>query len=689
MNIKKRIFIFGLIFAASFFASAQKNLKDIAREDGKSTRSGNASFAEEEFRRGVQSYYRGAFNESILEFEKALSYLPGEPLVLDWLGKAYYKAGIEGAALQQWNYAKELGYGGILLQNRIEIVSDRRITDESILSSQKYTETGSFPHINENKKFLYSRPISVLANKDGSIWVAAYASNELVKFDVNGSLIKRSRGSIGGLDRPMDVIRLSNGDLAVSEFAGDRISILGADGSFKKTIGSKGRGEGQFVGPQYLAEDEYGNIYVSDFGNSRITVLDAEGKGLLSFGAKTQDFAGFKSPTGIAVCDERVFVADSISGAIYEFDRSGNYTGILVNEKTFVRPESIKIWGTYLLVTDRDKIYIVDTGDGSVYECAGTGKGSSLTSAVFDRNGNIVVTDFKNNEVCILSKMTELVGGFFVQFERVDTSKFPEVTVEVRVENRSRQPVVGLNEQNFVITENKQPVQNLEYLGSSDSNDIADVTIIIDRNVSMRKYREQLDSAVQEITASMAGKGTVNIVTCGDVPVLEYTGSPLRLSEFSSTSLKNGFTENASLDLALRLASNGLINAERKRGIIYITAGDVSQQAFTKYAISDLTTFMNNNAISFSTILLNQSSPAKEITYITESTNGQIYYIYRPEGLSSVIKDIIDLPSGLYLFRYESQQKTEYGLKYLPVEIETYLLNRSGRDETGYFTPLE
>ena len=102
------------------------------REDGKSTRSGNASFAEEEFRRGVQSYYRGAYNESILEFEKALSYLPGEPLVLDWLGKAYYKSGIEGAALQQWNYAKDLGYGGLLLQNRIEIVSDRRITDEDI-----------------------------------------------------------------------------------------------------------------------------------------------------------------------------------------------------------------------------------------------------------------------------------------------------------------------------------------------------------------------------------------------------------------------------------------------------------------------------------------------------------------------------------------------------------------------------
>ena len=73
------------------------------------------AMAGDEFRRGVQSYYRGAFNDSILIFEKALSFLPGEPLILDWLGKAYYRTGVEGAALQQWQYAVDAGYGGMLL----------------------------------------------------------------------------------------------------------------------------------------------------------------------------------------------------------------------------------------------------------------------------------------------------------------------------------------------------------------------------------------------------------------------------------------------------------------------------------------------------------------------------------------------------------------------------------------------
>ena len=98
---------------------------------------------------------------------------------------------------------------------------------------------------------------------------------------------------------------------------------------------------------------------------------------------------------------------------------------------------------------------------------------------------------------------------------------------------------------------------------------------------------------------------------------------------------------------------------------------------------------MNNNAISFSTIQLTQTALSDETSYITNDTTGTSYYIYRPEGLSSVISDIIGLPSGLYQLKYRSNLSTEYGRKYLPVEIETYLLNRSGRDETGYFAPLQ
>ncbi len=678
------------VFAAGI-AGAQTNLVDTMKKENATTRSANSGFAEEEFRRGVQSYYRGSYNEAIQEFEKALSYLPGESTILDWLGKSYYKAGIEGSALQQWQFAAENGYGGILLQNRMEIVGERRITQPEYDYTQHYTESGSFPNVN-GKALIYSQPISSLANRDGTIWVAAYGSNEILHYDVNGVVIKRVRGPLNGFDRPMDIIRLQSGNLLVSEFAGDRLALLDEDGDFIKYYGSKGRGEGQMIGPQYLAEDSYGNIYVTDFGNCRVVVFDPDGNPLLHFGAKTQDFAGFKSPTGIAVVNDRIFVADSVRGAIYEFDRAGNFIGNLVNEKTFARPESMKNWGDFIIVTDKNRIVTVDTETGSTFENGRTPRGTSqITSAVPDKNGNLIVTDFKGSDIFVMSKMTELVGGFFVQIERVISDSFPQVTLEVRVENRRRQPIVGLSEDNFLVTENKIPVADMKISGAANNNDTADITLLIDRSKVMEDYAEQVNTAVREITGAMNGKGRVTVISVGDMPVTEYTGSPENLSTFSTKALKAPYTDNAALDLGVRLAANDLVNAEKKRGVIYITAGTVSQNAFTKYSLSDLSAYLNNNAISFSTVLVRQEGMDQEVDYLTESTTGKSYYVYRAEGLSPVITDLIALPSGLYQIKFTSGQAnaTEYGKRYLPIEVETYLLNRSGKDESGYFAPLQ
>lgn len=113
--------------------------------------------AEEVFRLGVQSYYRGSFNEAVIQFEKALSYLPTENLILDWLGKSYYRSGIESAALQQWNLASQAGWGGLLLQNKIEIVQERRNTSLISQETPRFSESGTFPGNTGDTLFLVIR----------------------------------------------------------------------------------------------------------------------------------------------------------------------------------------------------------------------------------------------------------------------------------------------------------------------------------------------------------------------------------------------------------------------------------------------------------------------------------------------------------------------------------------------------
>ncbi|MDR2182114.1 MAG: hypothetical protein LBN92_05475, partial [Treponema sp.] len=84
--------------------------------------------ARNEFRIGVQAYYRYAFNEAILAFERANSFRPGETLILDWLGRAYYRSGMEDTALRQWQFALQGASSSeeILIRGRIETVRNRR-----------------------------------------------------------------------------------------------------------------------------------------------------------------------------------------------------------------------------------------------------------------------------------------------------------------------------------------------------------------------------------------------------------------------------------------------------------------------------------------------------------------------------------------------------------------------------------
>ena len=175
-------------------------------------------FADERFRRGVQAYYRGAFNDAVLQFEDALTYTPEDNRILEWLGKAYYRAGMEDAALQEWNYAAQNGYGGQLLQNTIEIVSVRRIFTGDYGLDGRFVESGSFPATDGNVLH-YSQPVSILPNKDGSFWVSAYGSNELIRVNVNGVIVQRSNGPLNGFDRPFDMLRMKDGRIVVSEFA--------------------------------------------------------------------------------------------------------------------------------------------------------------------------------------------------------------------------------------------------------------------------------------------------------------------------------------------------------------------------------------------------------------------------------------------------------------------------------------
>ncbi len=637
--------------------------------------------AEEEFRRGIQAYNRGSFNDAILQFEKALTYLPEENLILDWLGRSYYRAGMEEAAIQEWSYALNQGYGGAMLENTLEILQARRIFSSSRFD-EYYSEAGVLSG-NDGTTFFFNKPISILAEKDGSFWAVAYGSNEILNIDVNGYVTARKKGPLNGYDRPMDIMKTKSGRMVITEFAGDRLSFLDEKGNYISSFGSKGRGDGQLLGPQYLAEDDSGNIYVTDFGNARVAVFTADGEFLYNFGS-------FDAPTGIAAAGNRIFVADALKGAVYEYDNAGNYVGVFIAEETLVQPEALRVRENALYICDQNRLLSASLETGALFEMANTGNAPSrLTCADEDANGNIIAADFTADEIYIYSQMSELVGGLYAEITRVNADNFPKIQLEVRVENRRRQPVVGLQSNNFLITEDKRTVSGQLLTGAANNDESGDVTVIIDRSIDMKNRDSDIQTAIKEIAAGMNGKGTLKIVSAGQIPATELSVNPSDVKNFQPTKLETPMADFVSLDLAIRLAANDLVNASYKREIIYIGRGESERQTFDNYTLSNLSAYLSNNGISFAFVNIDNTSAAPEINYLTEYTGGDSYYLYRPEGISSMIDDFLAKPNGYYTFEYTSSLYTNYGKKFLPVEFEVYLMNRSGRAESGYYAPLE
>ena len=686
----KKSFFFNLLFLISVFLFGQDG--GVLREPITGGTGAAALSALEEFRLGIQAYNRFAYNEAILAFERSLSFRPGESIILDWLGKAYYRSGFEDTALRQWRAAMDV-YGrnsgaGILIGSRIETVANRRFLLPIANDGVRYVEAGRYPG-KYGEITLYRQPTSVLPNKDGSVWVIAYGSNEIVKVDVNGMIKDRKRGNLNGFDRPYDMVRGIDGRLYLSEYRGGRVSVLNNNGDWLFYIGSRGIKAGQLVGPQNLAVDEDGYLYVTDYGNMRICKYDPDGAFIVSFGARNALFPGMLSPTGIAAANGKIYVADNVAKSIYMFDINGSYIGRLAAEG-LMGPESLKFLsdGT-LLVVDVNRILQIDVDSAIVRELGFIGgEKTRITGADMDSNGNVLAADFNAGVVSVMTRFDDLASGFFVQIRNVNADRFPSVTVELTVEDRLRRPIQGLDNNNFLITEGGNSVGGQLLLTPGYRYQGADVSLLMERSPATAVLRDDFAAASRDINRALQEMGNskiVSVISAGAEPIRERHEPSL---ENAARGAASSYSPRWRFDMSLRLAATDLLNAAPKRSVVYVGSGDIGELAFEKYSLSEMASYLANNGIAFNAIIIGSGQVTDAVEYLCRQTGGRAMRLYRPRGIGELIKSIAETPCGLYSFTYTSRLQSDFGRAWLPVEVEVYLLERSGRDNTGYFSPL-
>ena len=650
--------------------------------------------AQEEFRWGVIAFHSGLYNKAIFSFEKSLSFKPDNTRTLEWLGYTYYISGFTDQALEIWSLLIDSGDASSLLKNRYNTVYSRLGLETELSAEQAENERWISIHEikgSTEEYVLYSRPGSITPDKYGGFYLAAFASNEVLYFNANGALRRKIMGGLEGLDHPFDVLLSKTGNLFISEYEGDRIVRCSPEGGDIFRFGSKGRGDGQFLGPQYITEDDNGYIYVTDQGNRRISKYDYDGNFVLSFGGKSVGFNGFRSPSGIVYHNGIIYAADSIHSEIYAFDISGNYLASF-GKGVLESPEGLSVYSDgVLLVADTRRVMMFEL-ENILFTTLSEfdGEASRIMKSVLDANSNLLSVDFDQNQVFQMTGLSSIYSGLSVKINSIKAETFPVVFLDITIAQRNGDPFIGLDSNNFLITEGKKAVIEPEMVFIEKHSD-TDIVLLIDKTEGMSLLREQIGNAAEQIALSIQNEGVIQVVNAGVNPVLSGPEG-LSVSEIIAAATDpDGFSEKTQFDMGLRLAVSQLIPGRNKRAVVFITDGKIGTDPFESYELNNLLYYMQNNSIIFYTVYIQSSdrSGQEELEYLCRESGGKSYFLNNSLNLSEIAKDLQDKKSGNYMIKYTSASETDFGNAFIPVEAEIFLFNRTGRDESGYYAPLE
>ncbi len=645
---------------------------------------------EEEFRWGVVSFHEGLYNKSILSLEKALALDPNNDLIRFWLGRSYYQSGFEEAGLNEWSSLKDRGVASSALLNFINIIEDRSGLAPELRTDGRLVELFEVPRQRDNYVY-YNRPISLASSPegDGSTYLLSYLTGNLSRISANGEIQRVFSGGVLGFNRPWDLAFLPDGKMIVSEYGEDRLSITNSFGLLTATIGSKGVGPGELLGPQFLTISDDSYVYVSEWGNRRVSKFSLEGEFILSFGEPRSDFSGLKGPSGLALREGLLYVSDSQKGRVEVFDESGNFIRTLIYEGLNAPEDILFSSDTTLLIADRDSIKAYDLKDETLYVASDlSGQARRVISLVQDENGNIISADFDKNTVSIMTDLRSLYAGLFIRIIRVDSSFYPDVYIDLTVEDRWGRPVVGLETKNFFVTEENRLIEGREVTYRGFQNDSISLAMVVDKNTRIEERKDVIQEALQNLFYQGFGPDdeAYFVGALEESPqLLGKPGDPFlpALERFSQD-----WSEKTEIATAIRQGASFLVASRKRKALSFISDGRIAPDAFKSYGLQDLTQYMKNNGIRFYPIYLEPNIRSPELDYMASETGGLSQYLFQPQGITPIIEHIRSATNGFYTLRYSSAAYSDFGRRYIPLAVEVEYIQKSGRDEMGFFAPL-
>ena len=231
--------------------------------------------------------------------------------------------------------------------------------------------------------------------------------------------------TIGGVKDPWGVAINQRGEVVITEWKGDCVSVFSQRGEKLRPFCTQGSAPGQVWFPREVAVEGDGNVLVADSQNHRIQRFTSEGQFLTSVGTWGSGHLQFDCPTGIAfnTSNDKVYVTDTENHRVQvlnsdltfsgTFGREGSDTGQISSPCGIACGSTGKV---YVADSHNHRIQVF-TAEGTflhVFGRCGQGRGelNVPTGVAIDASGMVYVSEECNHRVSLFTSEGQFVTSF-------------------------------------------------------------------------------------------------------------------------------------------------------------------------------------------------------------------------------------------------------------------------------------
>lgn len=247
-------------------------------------------------------------------------------------------------------------------------VTDTALSDVLLLDTVKKDMVS----LNSKAKIFF-KPIGVATDGAGKVFVTDSQIDKVVVLNEKGEVLSYLEEGDIPFKQPTGIYAdQANRKLYVTDTHHHHVKVYDLDTlKYIKTIGRRGKDEGEFNFPSHITVDSRGNLYVVDTMNGRVQIFDSEGRFMRAFGQFGDVPGMFARPKGIAVDSEgHIYVVDAAFNNVQIFDDEGQ---ILMSFASYGNDRGQLILPAGVSIDKDDFIYVVDSWNRrlAVYEYLG------------------------------------------------------------------------------------------------------------------------------------------------------------------------------------------------------------------------------------------------------------------------------------------------------------------------------